>query len=53
MNRSVNILRQITDIDHPADNSQSFVFSQPSIVLNKIEVISIQNWIEYEYLNYM
>lgn len=39
MNRSRNIIRQITDFDHPIDNSQSFVFSQPSIVLNDIEVI--------------
>ena len=41
MSRSRNIIRQITDIDHSTDNSQSFVFSQPSIILNDIEVIPI------------
>lgn len=35
-----NLLRQITDIDHPSDSSQSFIFSQPSIILNDIEVFA-------------
>jgi hypothetical protein len=39
LKQSKDIIKQITEIDHPIENSQSFILSQSSHVLNDVEVI--------------